>query len=123
MMAVHIRTAEGGRAIGSHLPLNVALAIVPTLPRPILSRLVVRAIERLDELDGDADLEPEVTEQDDEPELDDIGELDDDDCGHDEGEPDFRKRRRYGRNLDGSGCKISDSDYGGEEPGEPENGY
>lgn len=30
-MAIHIHTAQGSRAIGSHLPLNVALAIVPTL--------------------------------------------------------------------------------------------
>ena len=87
-MAVHIRTQQGARAIGSHLPLNVALAIVPTLPRPILSRLVARAIERLDELDGDADLEPEVTEQDDEPEMDDEPEEDDHGGGNveDEGE-------------------------------------
>ena len=87
-MAVHIRTEQGGRAIGSHLPLNVELAIVPTLPRPILSRLVARAIERLDELDGDADLEPDVTEQDDEPEVDDDLEEDDHGGGNveDEGE-------------------------------------
>src|SRR5438105_928584 len=87
-MAVHIHSEQGSRAIGSHLPLNVALAIVPTLPRPILSRLVARAIERMDELDGDADLEPEVTEQDDEPEEDDIGEEDDHGGGNveDEGE-------------------------------------
>ena len=88
-MAVHVRTEQGGRAIGSHLPLNVALAIVPTLPRPVLARLVARAIERLDELDGDADLEPEVTEQDDEPEVDDEPEEDDHSGGSadDEGEP------------------------------------
>ena len=87
-MAIHLRTQQGFRAIGSHLPLNVALAIVPTLPRPILSRLVARAIERLDELDGDADLEPEVTEQDDEPEIDDEPEEDDHSGGSadDEGE-------------------------------------
>ena len=87
-VAVHIHNEQGGRAIGSHLPLNVALAIVPTLPRPILSRLVARAIERLDELDGDADLEPEVTEQDDEPEIDDEPEVDDHGGGNveDEGE-------------------------------------
>ena len=87
-MSVHIRTQRGGRAIGSHLPLNVALAIVPTLPRPVLARLVARAIERLDELEGDADLEPEVTEQDDEPEIDDEPEVDDHGGGNveDEGE-------------------------------------
>ncbi len=34
-----------------------ALSVIPSLPRPFLSRLVDRAIERLDEIDGDADLE------------------------------------------------------------------
>ena len=38
-------------------PLNVLLAAIPGLPRPILSRLVARAIDRLDEIDGDPDLE------------------------------------------------------------------
>lgn len=88
-MAVHIRTTQGSRAIGTHLPLNVALAIVPTLPRPNLSRLVARAIERLNELDGDADLEPVVIEQDHEPEIDDEPEEDDHSGGNpdDQGEP------------------------------------
>ena len=87
-MAVHIQTAQGIRAIGSHLPLNVALAILPTLPRPLLARLVANAIDRLDAMDGDADLEPEVTEQDDEPEVDDEREEDDHGGGNveDEGE-------------------------------------
>ena len=87
-MSVHIHTAQGGRAIGSHLPLNVALAILPTLPRPYLARLVAHAIDRLDEIDGDTDLEPEVTEQDDEPEIDDEPEEDDHGGGNveDEGE-------------------------------------
>ena len=48
-------------------------------------------------------------------------EEDDEDCGHDEGKPDYRKRRRHRQNEGGPGCAISDSDYGGEEPGEPEN--
>ena len=87
-MAVHVHTAQGGRAIGSHLPLNVALAILPTLPRPYLARLVANAIDLLDRQDGDADLEPEVTEQDDEPEIDDEPEEDDHGGGNveDEGE-------------------------------------
>ena len=76
-MAVHIHTAQGGRAIGSHLPLNVALAILPTLPRPYLARLVTNAIDLMDDYDGDADMEAEVTEQDDEPEIDDAPEVDD----------------------------------------------
>ena len=73
VMSVHFRTTQGVRAIGAHLPLNLALAILPTLPRPYLARLVANAIDLLDERDGDADLEPEVTEQDDEPEQDDHG--------------------------------------------------
>ena len=88
-MAIHVHTAQGGRAIGTHLPLNVALAILPTLPRPYLARLVANAIDLMDRLDGDADLEPEVTEQDDEPEIDDEPELDDHGGVNveDEGEP------------------------------------
>ena len=87
-MSVHIRSGQGSRAIGSHMPLNVALAVLPTLPRPLLSRLVANAIDLLDRQDGDADLEPEVTEQDDEPEIDDPGEDDDPGGGNvdDEGE-------------------------------------
>ena len=88
-MGTHIHTAKGGRTIGSHMPLNVALAILPTLPRPLLARLVAHAIDRLDALDGDTDLEPEVTEQDDDPEVDDEPEQDDHGGGDagDEGEP------------------------------------
>ena len=82
-MAIHVHTAKGGRAIGSHMPLNVALAILPTLPRPLLVRLVANAIDLIDTRDGDPDLEAEVTEQDDEAEEDDHG---GGDVG-DEGEP------------------------------------
>jgi hypothetical protein len=35
-------------------PLDVLLASVPSLPRPILARLTARMIERLDELDHEA---------------------------------------------------------------------
>jgi hypothetical protein len=35
-------------------PLDVLLASVPSLPRPILARLTARMIERLDELDDEA---------------------------------------------------------------------
>lgn len=94
---------NGGGA--ATLPLDVALAILQSLPRPVLSRLITRMIDCLDEIDGDVDLEG-----------------DNEDCGHDEGEPDFRERRRYRRNESGPGCAISESDYGDEEAGEPENG-
>jgi hypothetical protein len=39
------------------LPLEAALAMLPSLPRPVLSRLVTRMIEHIDTLDGDAELE------------------------------------------------------------------
>lgn len=38
-------------------PLDVLLASVPSLPRAILALLTARMIERMDELDGDPDLE------------------------------------------------------------------
>ena len=38
-------------------PLELALTVIPSLPRPILARIVARAIERLDEIDGDPDAE------------------------------------------------------------------
>lgn len=78
------------------LPLDLLLASLPSLPRPVLSRLTARMIERLDEMDGDPD-----TEQ-----------------TGDEGEPDFlTKHEGYG-----PGCSISDPDYGGEEKGEDAQG-
>lgn len=40
--------------------LDQMLAAIPSLPRPVLSRLVSRMIDHLDEMDGDIDLEPEV---------------------------------------------------------------
>lgn len=44
-------------SISSAAALPIALATIPSLPRPLLKRLVERAIDRLDELDGDPDLE------------------------------------------------------------------
>ena len=38
-------------------PLDAALAFLPSLPRPALARLVTRMIERLDQIDGDYELE------------------------------------------------------------------
>lgn len=82
------------------LPFETLLSVIPSLPRPLLARLTARLIDRLDEIDGDPDLEPE------------------EDCGQDEGEPDYRRRRRHRRNESGPGCPISDNDHGGEEVGE-----
>lgn len=44
--------------------IDAALAVIPSLPRPLLNRLVERAIERLDELDGDADFEDATDAED-----------------------------------------------------------
>lgn len=91
--------AMEGRA--SALPdLSALLAVIPSLPRPILSRLTARMVERLDEIDGDPDLEG----------------------AHDEDIPDFRKRRRLPNSRRkradpyGPGCKIGDpGDWNGDE--------
>lgn len=40
------------------------LRVIPSLPRPMLARLTERMIERLDELDGDPELEPNGDEHD-----------------------------------------------------------
>ncbi len=40
-------------------PLDMLLASVPSLPRALLSRLTARMINRMDELDGDPNLEPD----------------------------------------------------------------
>lgn len=45
------------QSIGGASALPIALAVIPSLPRPLLKRLVSRAIEHLDEMDGDPDLE------------------------------------------------------------------
>lgn len=72
-------------------PLSLALSMIPNLPRPLLSRLVARAIDRLDEIDGDPDAEQTG----------------------DEAEPDFAKLRQgYGY---GVGCAVSDPDFGIED--------
>lgn len=42
---------------GAVMPLDVALAVIPSLPRALLARLVERAIEHLDAMAGDCDLE------------------------------------------------------------------
>jgi len=45
-------------------PLDTLLGVIPSLPRPILGRLVERAIERLDEIEGDADPEDDDPPED-----------------------------------------------------------
>lgn len=47
-----------------HQPASIeaALAILPSLPRPVLSRLVTRMIEQMDQIDGDADCDEDDAE-------------------------------------------------------------
>lgn len=44
------------------LPASIALALIPSLPRPHLERLVQTLIDRMDDEDGDSDFEPEETD-------------------------------------------------------------
>jgi hypothetical protein len=80
------------------LPLPAMLATIPSLPRPVLARLVARMIDRLDELDGDPDLEPE-----------------EDRCSANEDWP-IRGARRVGRiGFDGRrGAECDDAEEGGD---------
>ncbi|PAL24532.1 hypothetical protein [Sphingopyxis sp. GW247-27LB] len=52
-MAVYV-----GRGVS--LPADIALSLIPSLPRPHLERLVQQLIDRLDDGDGDPDLEDET---------------------------------------------------------------
>lgn len=64
------RYQGGASASPAFPPLDVLLSALPSLPRPVLSRLVARAIDRLDEMDGDPDLEdddPPGTDEPDQP--------------------------------------------------------
>ena len=45
-------------------PLDVLLAAIPSLPRPVLARLVQQAIDRLDALDPDPELEDDDPAED-----------------------------------------------------------
>lgn len=46
------------------LPAEAVLAAIPSFPRPVLARLTERMIDRMDEIDGDADIEPNGDELD-----------------------------------------------------------
>lgn len=57
MSATVIPFPVTGRVPAGAPPLDVMLSVIPSLPRPILARLTARMIDRMDELDGDPDLE------------------------------------------------------------------
>lgn len=60
MSALHIRIGRGA----SRLPADLALSLIPSLPRPMLERLAQSIIDRLDDMDGDTDVEPNGDELD-----------------------------------------------------------
>jgi hypothetical protein len=60
MSALSIRIGRGA----SRLPAEIALSLIPSLPRPALERLVQRLIDGLDDMDPDSDLEPNGDELD-----------------------------------------------------------
>lgn len=92
------RAIGGASAPPPTVPLDVLLSAIPSLPRPLLSRLTARMIERLDEIDGDPDLEPAGDEED-------GNGVEDEPCAW------FVSPR-------GPGCPFSDPDYGAEDCGE-----
>lgn len=57
------RAINGGATASPALPIDILLSAIPTLPRPILSRLTARLIDRLDEIDGDCDLEDDDADE------------------------------------------------------------
>ena len=68
------------------LPADIALALIPSLPRAQLEQLVQRLVDRMDDEDGDPDLENALDTEDDEL-------------------TDFAR----GAGNDGPGCILSDS--------------
>lgn len=82
MSALSIRIGRSA----SRVPADLALSVIPSLPRPVLERLVQSIIDRLDDMDGDTDLEPNGDEED--------GNRCEDDVMHHYGE--------------GAGCPIAD---------------
>lgn len=47
------------------LPADIALALIPSLPRAQLEQLVQRLVDRIDDVDGDPDLEDATDGEDD----------------------------------------------------------
>lgn len=60
MSALSIRIGRGA----SRLPADLALSLIPSLPRPMLERLAQRIIDHLDDTDGDIDVEANGDEGD-----------------------------------------------------------
>ena len=52
------------KGAAAKLPLDLILDAIPSLPRPLLARMVQRMIDRIDEMDGDTDVEANGDEGD-----------------------------------------------------------
>lgn len=87
MNALSIKIGRGA----SRLPADLALSVIPSLPRPVLERLVQRIIDHLDDMDGDNDVEPNGDEGD-----------------YTGSEDDCDPVRCYGIDI-GAGCPIADA--------------
>lgn len=75
---------------GHSLPADIALSLIPSLPRPTLERLAQLLIDGLDDMDGDSDVEESGDERDGGNAEDDFGIM-----------PNW---------LQGPGCPIADPD-------------
>lgn len=73
------------------LPLDLILDAIPSLPRSLLARMVQRMIDRIDEMDGDTDVEANGDEGD-----------------YTGSEDDCDPVRSYGIDM-GAGCPIADA--------------
>lgn len=60
MSALSVRIGRGA----SRLPADIALSLIPSLPRATLERLAQQIIDHLDDMDPDPDVEPNGDEQD-----------------------------------------------------------
>lgn len=78
----------------SRLPADIALSIVPSLPRPVLERLAQQIIDRLDDMDA-----PDEDCEDDDP----CGQMDEDELTTGPG-----LVYTHGDAHDGPGCPIAD---------------
>lgn len=90
MNALHIRIGRGA----SQLPADIALSLIPSLPRPVLERLAQRIIDHLDDMDPDTDVEPNGDEGD-----------------YSQSEDDCDPGRCCGIDI-GAGCPIADAGEG-----------
>lgn len=90
MSALHITIGRGA----SRLPAEIALSVIPSLPRPVLERLAQQIIDRLDDMDA-----PDEDREDDDP----CGQMDEDELTTGP-----RVMAAHGVTYGGAGCPLSD---------------